>query len=107
MWSIRTLFSKGIVFLSLTNARLTAWTLLLSRAFLLATRWAGFSQCGTCLYELFFFPDDDDDFFQDFSPLEEDFPSLFAFEVRLLLMFFLPVFDFFVAIGLIEDVVLT
>ena len=50
-----TLFSNGIVFRSLTNAKLTAWTLRRSLAFLLATRWAGFSQWGTCLYELFFF----------------------------------------------------
>lgn len=49
-------FSIGTAFRSLTKAPLTACTLLLSLAFLLATTWGGFSLCGTCLYlELFSF----------------------------------------------------
>ena len=44
------LFSKGIVFLSLTKAVLTAWTLRRSLAFLFSTTWTGLSACGTCLY---------------------------------------------------------
>ncbi len=47
------LFSNGMAFLSLTKARFTACTRLRSRAFLLATKWGGFSECGTCLYEDF------------------------------------------------------
>lgn len=40
----------GTAFLSLKKALLTACTLLLSLAFLLATTWGGLSLCGTCLY---------------------------------------------------------
>ena len=53
-------FSKGTDFLSRANAELTAWTLLLSLAFLRATKWAGFSRWGICLYWGFDFVSDDD-----------------------------------------------
>jgi fatty acid desaturase len=44
------LLSRGTDFLRRAKAELTAWTLLLSLAFLLWTRWAGFSLWGMCLY---------------------------------------------------------
>ena len=50
-----TLFSIGMAFLNLTNAKFTACTRFRSLAFLLATRCGGFWQCGTCLkYKVIF-----------------------------------------------------